>query len=62
MTSMDFLLWTRGPAFNFALSVFIIGIIIRLAEIFMLGRKANLSEPRGGEFLPGLKTVFSSVD
>lgn len=59
MTSMDFLLWVKGPAFNFALAVFVIGVIIRLAEIFMLGRKTDLSEPRGSGFSGGLKTVLS---
>ncbi len=59
MTSMDFLLWTKGPAFSIALAIFAFGVIIRLAEIFMLGRKPDLSEPRGSAFVAGIKTIFT---
>ncbi|MCP4288501.1 MAG: hypothetical protein GY792_29445 [Gammaproteobacteria bacterium] len=57
--SMDFLLWTRGTAFDVAVTIFVIGIIIRLFEIISLGREESLAEPKGTEFLPGLKTVLS---
>lgn len=56
---MDFLLWVRGTAFDVALTVFVIGILIRLFEIISLGRATDLSEPRGSEFGPGMKTVFT---
>lgn len=56
---MDFLLWVRGTAFDVALTVFVIGILIRLFEIISLGRAADLAEPRGSEFGPGMKTVFT---
>ncbi|MCB1755006.1 MAG: hypothetical protein KDJ38_05765 [Gammaproteobacteria bacterium] len=57
MTSTEFLLFVKGPAFTFAVLVFVIGMIIRLAEILMLGRKQNLAEPKGSEFSHGLKTI-----
>ena len=40
----DFLLWVRGDAFNIALSIFLIGVIIRVLEIVLLGRKKDYSE------------------
>jgi hypothetical protein len=56
---MDFLLLVKGPLFNWALAIFSLGLLVRLLEIFVLGRKPNFAEPRAGEWLPGLKTVFS---
>ena len=56
---MDFLLWVRGSAFDVALTIFVIGILIRLFEILSLGRRANLSEARGSEFGPGIKTILT---
>ena len=56
---MDFLLWVRGPAFDIAAFIFVVGVVIRLFEIFSLGRKANYAEPRGTEFGPGMKTVLN---
>ncbi|MDX2504521.1 MAG: hypothetical protein QNL62_08600 [Gammaproteobacteria bacterium] len=58
-TANDFLIWTRGDAFNIAVSIFLIGVLIRLLEIFMLGRKVDYSEPRGTEWGPGLKNIVS---
>ena len=43
---MEFLLWTKGPMFDWALAIFAIGLLARIAEIFMLGRKPNYAEPR----------------
>jgi len=56
---MDFLLWVRGPAFDVALAVFVIGMLVRLLEIFILGRRPNYAEARGGEWLPGLRTIVT---
>ncbi len=58
-TSVEFLAWVRGPAFDVALAILILGIMIRLFEILMLGRKHDLSEARGETLLPGLRTVLS---
>lgn len=58
-TATDFLLWVRGPGFDIALVIFVIGIIIRLLEVLVLGRKADLAEARGTEMGPGIRTVFT---
>jgi nitrate reductase gamma subunit len=58
-TTTDFLLWVRGPGFDIALVVFVIGVIIRLLEVLVLGRKPDLAEARGTEMGPGVRTVFS---
>ena len=57
-TTVDFLLWTKGPAFDAALVIFILGILIRLFEIFLLGRREDLSEAKGDSFSPGVKTIL----
>lgn len=54
---MDFLLWTKGPAFDIAIFIFIAGVIIRFLEILLLGRKVDLSEPRSDATKAGLRTV-----
>ncbi|MCU0835304.1 MAG: hypothetical protein MUC77_12875 [Chromatiaceae bacterium] len=56
---MDFLLWTKGPMFDWAIAIFALGMLARLVEIFMLGRKPNYAEPRGGEWGPGFRTIFT---
>jgi nitrate reductase gamma subunit len=55
---MDFLLWVRGPALEWALAIFVLGVFLRFLEIFLLGRAPNSAEPRGGEMGPGMRTVF----
>lgn len=57
MTSMDFLLWVRGPALDGAVIIFVVGVLIRLLEILLLGRAHNYAVPRQGEFLAGMRTV-----
>lgn len=57
--AMDFLLWTKGPMFDIAMIIFALGLLARLAEILMLGRATNHAEPRGGEWLPGLRTMLT---
>ena len=44
---MDFLLWVRGPAFDIALVVFVVGILLRLFEILLLGRGPQLAQQIG---------------
>lgn len=56
---MDFLLWTKGPAFEWAIAIFALGLVARILEIFIIGRRPNYAEPRAGEWGPGLKTVFT---
>ncbi len=57
--SMEFLLWTKGPMFDIALIVFALGLMARLAEIFLLGRAPNYAAPRGKEWHRGLRTLFT---
>lgn len=59
MTSVEFLLWVRGPAFEVAISIFIIGMLIRLLEILLLGRKADLAAPRRSGVGDGFRAVVS---
>jgi nitrate reductase gamma subunit len=54
-----FFLWVRGPAFDIALAVFLIGITLRLFEVLLLGRDADLSPGRSGQIRSGLRTVLS---
>lgn len=57
MTDADFLLWVRGPAFDAATVIFCAGIVVRLLQIFLIGRKANLAEARGSAMAGGLGTM-----
>jgi hypothetical protein len=57
--SMEFLLWTKGPVFDIALAIFAIGLMVRLVEIFMLGRAPNYAEPRAHEWPAGLRTMLT---
>ena len=59
MTETELLTWLRGPGFQIATVIFALGIALRIAEILMLGRKANLAEAKGSAMSSGLRTVFS---
>ena len=59
MNEIEFLNWVRGQGFQIAIIIFIVGVIIRFAEILMLGRKANLAEAKGSEMSGGLYTIAS---
>ncbi|MCK4833477.1 MAG: hypothetical protein KAT12_01830 [Gammaproteobacteria bacterium] len=59
MTEIEFLNWVRGPGFQIAVVIFIAGIIIRFAEILLLGRKTNLAEAKGSEMSGGLRTIVT---
>ena len=59
MTEIEFLNWVRGPGFQIATIIFIAGILIRIFEIVMLGRKANLAEAKGSEMASGLRTIVT---
>lgn len=55
---MELLAWVRGPAFNVAVAIFVIGIIWRLVELLMMGREAGLSEARASGAAAGLRTIL----
>jgi nitrate reductase gamma subunit len=58
MNYAEFLIFVRGPAFHFAMAVFIFGISLRLLEIIMLGRKRELAAKRASGVAGGIKTIF----
>lgn len=59
MTEIELLSWARGPGLQIATIIFVAGVVIRIIEILMLGRKANLAEAKGSEMSAGLKTMVS---
>ena len=59
MSHLDLLTFARGSALNWALIVFAAGVVLRLFEIFGLGRKADLAKPRTGSPGSGLRTIFT---
>ncbi len=59
MTSLDLLTFARGTAFNVALTIFVLGVVLRLFEIFGLGRKADLSPARMSSPGSGWRTMVT---
>ena len=59
MSEIEFLNWVRGPGFQIAIIIFVAGVIIRFAEILLLGRKSNLAEAKGSEMSGGLRTIVT---
>ena len=58
MSGTEFLLWVRGPALQVATVIFLLGIVVRLFEVLVLGRKRDLAEARGSAVKGGLRTVI----
>jgi len=59
MSEIEFLNWVRGTGFQIAIIIFVAGVIIRFAEILLLGRKSNLAEANGSEMSGGLHTIVT---
>jgi len=59
MSDIEFLSWVRGPGFQIATVILVAGVVIRILEILLLGRKANLAEAKGSEMASGLRTVVT---
>ena len=59
MTEIEFLNWLRGPGFQIATIIFVAGVVIRIVEILLLGRKTNLAEAKGSEMRSGLRTMVT---
>lgn len=58
MTSVDWLLLAKGPLFNIALIVFVVGITVRIVEILSLGQRRDWSPPRANApKLAGVRTI-----
>ncbi|WP_462328999.1 hypothetical protein [Thiohalocapsa halophila] len=62
MTAMEFLMLTKGPLFQAALAVFALGVLVRLVEIFALGRAHNYAAPRGSAVAGGLRTMYKRFE
>lgn len=61
MTEIELLSWARGPGLQIATIIFVAGVVIRIFEILLLGRKANLAEAKGSEMSSGLRTIFTRM-
>jgi nitrate reductase gamma subunit len=59
MTETELLMWARGPALQVATIIFLLGVLVRILEILVLGRKANLAEARGSAVAGGLRTIVT---
>lgn len=59
MTADTLLTWARGPGFDWALAIFVFGMLLRLFEVISLGRKPDLAEGRGSGIQGGLKTIVT---
>lgn len=59
MSALELLTWARGPGLSIALAICAFGILLRLFEIFSLGRKADLSRAREHSPGSGWRTIFS---
>lgn len=57
--AFDLLMWARGDAFDIALVIFIAGIVLRVVEIIILGRKKDMAPAKGSPVGQGIKTIFS---
>lgn len=57
MNEMQFLTWVRGQGLDIAVSIFLLGVLWRLIEIYSLGRKKDLSAPRNVAGASGWNTI-----
>ena len=58
MTELQLLTWVRGPGLDFAVGIFLLGVLWRLVEIYSLGRKKDLAAPRHVAGASGWNTIF----
>lgn len=59
MSSIELLNWVRGPGLQIALAVFVLGMLVRVLEMWLLRANKDLSVPRGNGALGGWRTVFT---
>lgn len=59
MNSIALLQWARGTGLQVAVVIFLVGVVIRLVEMWMVGRKPDLAESRAGGAIGGWRTVFT---
>ncbi len=58
MNELEFLTWVRGPGVKIAVGIFVLGVIWRLLEVYTLGRRKDLSEPRHAPRATGWHTLI----
>lgn len=58
MNEIQFLTWVRGTGLNIAITLFVLGILWRLIEIYSLGRKKDIAPARNASGASGLHTIF----
>ena len=58
MSEIQLLTWARGTGLDLAISIFLLGVLLRFFEIYSLGRKKDLSAPRHVAGASGMHTVF----
>jgi len=61
MDANELLAWARGPGFDIALIIFVAGMLLRLLEVLALGKKPDLSPPRGSGPKGGVQTIFTRM-
>ena len=61
MGANELLSWARGPGFDIALIIFVGGMLLRLLEILALGKKPDLSPPRGSGPKGGVETILTRM-
>ncbi len=59
MNHFDLLTFARGSALNWAMMLLVAGVLLRLFEIFGLGRKADLARPRTDTPGSGWRTMLT---
>ena len=59
MDANELLAWARGPGFDIALLIFVVGMLLRLLEIISLGKKPDLSAPRGSGASGAVRTIIT---
>lgn len=55
----DLLMWSRTTGFDIALTVMVAGMLLRVVEIIVLGRKKDFSKAKGNPVAQGIKTIFT---
>ena len=59
MSAPELLLWARGTGLQIAVAIFLFGLLVRFIELWLLGRKTDLSVARATAVGAGLRTVLS---
>ena len=59
MSEVELLNWIRGPALQIATVIFVVGIVVRILEVLVLGRKTDLAEARGSGVAGGFRTMLT---